>query len=112
MAREYTTDITELKMESFFKLQKGFMILTLGDSYLDINEVIGKALSLIKQGKPKEAHRVLVSLYTIGENIKNEESSVMDALNVVLKIGELEKATYKEIIQELQEVKKKSSKNN
>ena len=109
---EFVTDITNLKMKQFYELQKGFLMLTLGDNYMDLKGVITKSLSLLAQGKTKEAHHELVATLTIIQNIETSESSVNDALQCILKKGDLSEQSYKDLQKALADVKKKSLTNN
>jgi len=109
--REYTTDITELKVKDFFVFQKSLLTLTIGEGYNSLEEIIIKTLTLLAKNRVKDAHHELTSILTVINNIQENESSVMDGLNALLKAGDINAATYKELIKEFEDVKKKSLNN-
>ena len=101
----YTTDINELKVKDFFVLQKALLTLTIGENFNDLESIIIKSLSLLAKNKVADAHHELVSILTV---IKNSESSVVDGLNALLKNGDISNTSYKDLLKEFEEVKKKS----
>jgi hypothetical protein len=109
--REYTTDITELKVKDFFIFQKALLTLTIGEGYGSLEEIIIKTLTLLAKNRVKDAHHELTSILTVINNIQEKESSVMDGLKALLKAGDIDTATYKELLIEFEDVKKKSLNN-
>ena len=106
--REYTTDITELKLKDFFVFQRALLTLTMGEGFGSMDDIIIKTMQLINKGRRQEAIQELNSIRTVIQNIENNESSIVDGLKALLKSGDLEEGTYKELIQEFEELKKKS----
>ena len=104
----YTTDINELKVKDFFVFQKALLTLTIGENFNDLESIIIKTLSLLAKNKVADAHHELVSILTVIDNVKNSESSVIDGLKALLKSGDIPNTTYKELLKEFEEVKKKS----
>jgi hypothetical protein len=112
--REYTTDITELKVKKvkdFFIFQKALLTLTIGEGYGSLEEIIIKTLTLLAKNRVKDAHHELTSILTVINNIQEKESSIMDGLKALLKAGDIDTATYKELLIEFEDVKKKSLNN-
>ena len=108
---EYTTDITELKVKNFFAFQKALLTLTIGEGYNSLEEIIIKTLTLLAKNRVNEAHQELVSILTVINNIEGGESAVIDALKSLVKSGDIEQSSYKDLITDLAEVKKKSLNN-
>ena len=106
--REYTTDITELKLKDFFVFQRALLTLTMGEGFGSMDDIIIKTMQLINKGRRQEAIQELNSIRTVIQNIENNESSIVDGLKALLKSGDIEEGTYKELIQEFEELKKKS----
>lgn len=104
----YTTDINELKVKDFFVLQKALLTLTIGENFNDLESIIIKSLSLLAKNKVADAHHELVSILTVIDNINNSESSIVDGLNALLKNGDISNTSYKDLLKEFEEVKKKS----
>lgn len=105
--REYTTDITELKVKDFFTFQKALLTLTIGEGYGSLEEIIIKTLTLLAKNRVNDAHQELVSVLTVINNIQSSESSVVDGLKALLKNGDINTATYKDLLLEFEDVKKK-----
>ena len=110
--REYTTDITELTFKSFCTFQRALLTLTIGEGFQSLDSIIIKTMHLINKGKKADAVQELNSVRTVINNIQNNESSIKDGLEALLKSGDLDKATYKEMLEEFAELKKKSLTNN
>ncbi len=110
--REYNYDITELKVKDFFAFQRALLTLTIGEGYSSLEQIIVKTLSLLAKNRVKDAHHELVSVLTVINNIETSESAVIDGLKALLKKGEIEQGTYKELISEFMDLKKKSLRNN
>ena len=106
--REYTTDITELKVKDFFAFQKALLVLTIGEGYGSLKDIMIKTLTLLAKNRVNDAHQELVSTLTVINNIEESESAVVDGLKVLLKSGDIDNARYKDLVQEFTEVKKKS----
>ena len=106
--REYTTDITELKVKDFFAFQKALLTLTIGEGYGSLEEIIIKTLTLLAKNRVNDAHQELVSVLTVINNIESEESSVVDGLKALLKSGDIDNSRYKDLLIEFESVKKKS----
>ena len=112
MNNTYTTDITELKVKDFFTFQKALLTLTIGEGYGSLEEIIVKTLTLLAKNRVADAHQELVSVLTVISNIQNNESSVIDGLNALLKSGDIEQSSYKTLVTEFASLKKKSLMNN
>jgi septation ring formation regulator EzrA len=110
--REYTTDITELSFKNFCTFQRALLTLTMGEGWSSMEEIIIKTMHLINKGRKVDAIQELNSVLTVINNIETSESSIYDGLKALLKNGDLDKASYKEMLQEFEEVKKKSLTNN
>ena len=93
----YTTDINE-----------ALLTLTIGENFNDLESIIIKSLSLLAKNKVADAHHELVSILTVIDNINNSESSIVDGLNALLKNGDISNTSYKDLLKEFEEVKKKS----
>ena len=107
--REYTTDITELKVKDFFSFQKALLTLTIGEGYGSLEEIIIKTLTLLAKNRVNDAHQELVSVLTVINNIEGEESSVVDGLKALLKSGDIDNARYKDLLLEFESVRRWSS---
>ena len=112
MNNTYTTDITELKVKDFFTFQKALLTLTIGEGYGSLEEIIIKTLKLLSKNRVADAHQELVSILTVISNIQNNESSIIDGLNALLKSGDIEQSSYKTLVTEFASLKKKSLTNN
>jgi hypothetical protein len=110
--REYTFDITELKVKDFFAFQRALLTLTIGDGYGSLEQIIVKTLGLLAKDRVKDAHHELVSVLTVINNIQTNESAVIDGLSALLKNGDIDKGSYKQLVTEFSDLKKKSLKNN
>ena len=112
MNNTYTTDITELKVKDFFAFQKALLTLTIGEGFGSLEDIIIKTMHLINKGKKGAAIQELNSILTVISNIQNSESSVIDGLNALLKSGDIEQESYKNLVEQFTLLKKKSLTNN
>jgi len=110
--REYTYDITELKVKDFFAFQRALLTLTIGEGYGSLEDIIVKTLTLLAKDRVKDAHHELVSILTVINNIQTDESAVIDGLKALLKSGDIDNARYKDLVNEFTDLKKKSLMNN
>ena len=110
--REYTYDITELKVKDFFAFQRALLTLTIGEGYGSLEDIIVKSLTLLAKDRVKDAHHELVSILTVINNIQTDESAVIDGLKALLKSGDIDNARYKDLVSEFTDLKKKSLMNN
>lgn len=108
MSREYTTDLTELKVKDFFDFQRALLTLTMGENYASLRDIIVKSLTLISKKQFNEAHHELVAALTVINAVEEGENSIVDGLKALLKKGDIDNARYKDLVKEFEEVKKKS----